>query len=293
MGERSFIHHYFLCLLCALSVCLLCACTTESQSVQSSSSPEKQEENNAGASTESGSEEGVSDTTTTSIPTYSLDEIQTLVSDFFIMRGDSFEDAESSEVDAAGNADTIYYYPVEGTEFRYAPTIDLTAGDVLVTTANSDSVVFYRSEGQGFFARDAWSITPYKWETINGVDIPENWDDLDDAAQAAFLSEALSPLGITLDHGDIPVAESPTAITYGEFSGTTYIENTVELNVPFYRRFVGNWGDEGGESTFECPVIKAREGYFIVDTSSLESGTYFFSGRSTGYMNYARLNVIA
>lgn len=226
---------------------------------------------------------------------YTVDEIQGASPDYFIMRGDSFENAESDEVCGTKDTDVVYYYPVEGTEFGYAPTLDLTAGDVLVTTSGSESKEFYSAEDQGYFGENAWDIVnTYNWETINGIDIPDDWTDLTSDEQGAFLSDALASRGITLDHGYVPVSESPTTLTYSEFVGTVYNEYTVELNVPFYRRFVGYWNDQGEETTFECPSVETREGYFIVDTSALESGTYFFKGRSQGYTNYyARINVIA
>lgn len=281
--------------LTALLLGTLCACSDsshlETSSPESAELVETQEKDSETLSTTMGTTSDDETSTAPSPRTYTLEEIQDASSRYFIMRGESFESAESCEVDATGEADAVYYYPIEGTEFGYAPTLDLTAGDVLVTTSDSDTMTFLRPEGKGYFAEDAWTISPHNWEMINGVDIPENWNGLDDTDQETFLSETLSPLGITLQ-GDVPVASSPVTLTYSEFIGTKYTERTAELNVPFYRRFVGFWGDQGGESMILCPVTETREGYFIVDTSALESGIYFINGSSIGYMNYALLNVV-
>ncbi len=283
--------------LTVLLLGLLCACSNSTQ--LETSSPEStelvgaQEQDSETASVTMGTTSSDETSAAQSPHTYTLEEIQDAPGSYFIMRGNSFESAESCEVEATSEADTAYYYPVEGTEFGYAPTLDLTEGDILVTTSDSETMTFLSPEGYGYFADDAWKISPHSWETINGVDIPENWNDLDNIEQETFLSEILNPLGITLNQGDVPVAALPVTLTYGEFVGTKYTEHTVELNVPFYHRFIGFWGDQGDESIVMCPVNETKEGYFIVDTSALEPGTYLINGSSTGYMNYALLNVAA
>lgn len=298
MGNKSSVRLVSFGIVSLFLLGALCSCATvepPSFNPQPTNEPVN-EQGQGNDSDETPSAPTSEDSDTASTRTYTLDEIHNLSASFFIMRGDSFESAESCVVERAPAAEGNYFYPDEGADFGDAiPTLNLAEGDVLVTTSAKTEEEFYRPDSSGYFGDAAWEIYPERLETINGQDIPDDWEKLDDTTQEAFLASALSPLGITLEYGRysgnrLPVATSPTTLPYGRFVGTQYEESVVDLNIPYYHVYLGFWGDDTDQSMIVCPVEETREGYFVVDTSRLETGTYFFCPSLGG--RYVRLDVV-
>lgn len=62
----------------------------------------------------------------------------------------------------------------------------------------------------------------------------------------------------------------PKEITVSEYRGTRYFETSVMLDAKLYE-----FGDR-----FDVNIERTKNGYFIVDTSELKEGLYYFSGAS-------------
>lgn len=146
----------------------------------------------------------------------------------------------------------------------YAPILKLSEGDQLVTTKSSRDIELNRVLGsEGYVYDDGHTIFKgigkiNDYREIDGVEVEET-----EEARLACLSER----GIVYKEviNDI-VSPEVTTITGGFFNGTEWTEETIKLDQQIL--FV----QETPEIVLS--VQETREGYFIVDTSSLEPGAY-------------------
>ena len=72
-----------------------------------------------------------------------------------------------------------------------------------------------------------------------------------------------SPLFLSSKYGE--------TFTYGSYAGTEYIEQNVAMITPYY------WHKKYEEPTV-VPIEKTKEGYMIVDISTLEAGLWLIDG---------------
>ena len=289
----------------------ICACTNPEQPPIETPAPSEEsthaQDDQTTQDDDSATSEGNEASTAPAAPTYTLGELHDLGDDYFIKRGDSFQSAQQCTYEASQTGRTawtlegMYFSPREGDERVATPQLSRAAGDSLITTSTKETLVFYRVENSGYFSTGSTGpsdgeIHPEEWETINGQDIPENWDDMDESAQNEFLTKNFEPLGIDLLTGGgigdtcrLPTSSAPTTYSYGQFDGTEYVETTVELNVPYLYADLSTEQAQA-ENIISCPVLETREGYFTVDISNLKKGTYFIDGIYS--TEYARIDIV-
>lgn len=68
----------------------------------------------------------------------------------------------------------------------------------------------------------------------------------------------------------------PTSFNLGSYQGTDWVEETVEINRPCYTLVQEEEGD--------LPVEKTKEGYFIIDCSSLSPGRYMLQSGNASFL---------
>lgn len=215
--------------------------------------------------------------------------------------GDSSEGIASMSQYEAESEGGVYvlrnedeFYPITGCQLHYGAgwicsvddfavtrdddshVITLNSGDQLVTFDAVSSYEFYSAVDEGYILpielinvlssgelefSGGGSLLPcdyYAWEEIEG----ESFSDLDEVE--AVLQRHGARFFRDGDTDRYICADSEMSLSGGYYSGTTYTESSILMDAKCY----------SFSETYEIPVIRTKDGYFIIDCSSLESGRY-------------------
>lgn len=164
-----------------------------------------------------------------------------------------------------------------------ATVLKLSQGDKLITTDTPDAYYYAKVIGQGYMMsqsnENALRMGFSKDSEINGVVIGDCGGEYYERV-AAILADAGTGIRYTDDFQW--VSPEPTSFTLGTYSGTDFKETTIEIGIPYC--VCEQSGDSSYTDRFTLAELeKTKDGYFIVDTSSLEPGTYLVGRYGAGF----------
>lgn len=115
-------------------------------------------------------------------------------------------------------------------------------------------------------------------DELNGINIEGmNWKEV---------ASTFENQGLFYASGNV-FSTQPTQVTWGQFQGTDWVEGTLDLTVPCY---VARYSYEARNSNDDSPVEpvyypyeRTKNGYFVLDTSSLPAGIYYMRAYYEGY----------
>jgi hypothetical protein len=198
--------------------------------------------------------------------------------------------------------DTVYFKRIEkfdGEKFdgyiccpmaEYPVSIDQSKGEQLVLVgteaanraeSESDIINIYTINVVGYGNYSMLNdLQADEMQEIQGIDLSQNGDDvgvINDALEGTGLSyHYYSVLNDSFRYVGLLVSQNQEAtVTYSEYEGTQYVTTNVSMINPYY---LVDWSDYTTVS-----IEKTQNGYFIVDTSSLPSGTYMVASYSGNY----------
>lgn len=239
---------------------------------------------------------------------YNINEA-TNIGGLFIREGDKFYQFDKT-YEIQYNAWTTYAYDYFGyKEFSEddnisVPNINISGDRELVTFDNVSTYTCYSVKNSGFIALESFELNSnfpfvsfgeYDAEEINGLPfnptIPDDgrygWDVAEDE-----LRKILDNIGCYFIYEELATEEKfgyrfigshePNRyIKIGYYEGTTFIEKDITCDDKYFYF----------TEKKELPVEKTKNGYFVVNTSSLESGEYVFYFGSNWYNKYV-VNII-
>ena len=192
------------------------------------------------------------------------------------------------------NKEILFLNEKELTEYLYvgytdfAPiTVDRTQGEILVMVGSTwDGRSENRKKEMEFYTCELWGYgNPYflpqtmdlsEFEEVNGREIASmdgNIEAINDALadtpiQLYVYSEmSVLKLALMQNYPLFLSSKCGETFTFGSYSGTEYIEQNVAMITPYYQMKMN-------ESATVVPINKTKEGYMIVDISSLEAGMW-------------------
>lgn len=149
-----------------------------------------------------------------------------------------------------------------------APVLRLSEGESLITTFSKEEYKAYEVLDEGFYL-----------PSDHGRGVLESYDEIEGVALSGSsdvhqaIEDALAPKGIKSIQGSW-VSDERVDITVGRYEGTNFVEQVLTVDAPYC--MIVN-ADDGRNKDYEpvtMPTEKTKEGYFLVDTSELSSGTY-------------------
>lgn len=126
-------------------------------------------------------------------------------------------------------------------------------------------------------------------EEFNGEKIGKPLSDETNIGNLGFfLNQTIEPMGFKYfpnfltDREGIIVSDEPSTYSYGYYEGTSWNEKKVTTSKPYYDYSgLDRDGDE-----YVAPVVRGKEGYFVIDVSNIPAGTYVYEFSNRG-MFYA------
>lgn len=195
------------------------------------------------------------------------DEVATYYdADYFASDGENFYPLKTLNYNADGNftlddgskgvifRDESYNYDEEGPVENWPRTVHASTGQFLVTNNGLEEVQFRQVVDTGYTLTMESVGSGVQYDEINGVAV--------DGSATEFLS---SEYEVIRGYVTNPTYDS---ITVGYYLGTKFHETEMYFDVPFCTC---------SEVSYTVPVEKTKNGYFIVDISSIPSGTYLVS----------------
>lgn len=166
----------------------------------------------------------------------------------FLKTSDAFD-----SVSAFHDGSSLYSLPSGETR---APseafyTFSIGSGDRLLTTVD-DNATACPVTFTGYFGKS--EITNV--DEINGTEVTD----------LSSMEAVLNPLGIQ-SYRDGWICEKKTSFIVGKYNSTDWVEDTVEISEPFFKINLV-------EDSFDLPLEKTKDGYFIIDCSSLTPGKW-------------------
>ena len=89
--------------------------------------------------------------------------------------------------------------------------------------------------------------------------------------------------------GLIASHEKGKSITWGQYQGTHFASGTFYLDTSYYVEKEYGFDSNAPylySNGYECPLERTKEGYFIVDLTSLSAGRYLLNDYADGNTNY-------
>lgn len=187
-----------------------------------------------------------------------------------------------------GNGKVIHDMYVYGSE---PLVVDRAKGDLLIAIgdilmSDEDEVDFQAPTDKYYWSGS--ELDASKIEEFNGVKLAKplsnesNTGNLD-----LFLNQMIEPMGfkyfpnMLAECKGVIVSDRPTSFTYGFYEGTSWSEGEVTTSKPYYDYS----GLDRDGSEYVAPVVRGKEGYFVIDVSNVPSGVYVyeFSNRGVFY----------
>lgn len=173
-------------------------------------------------------------------------------------------------IDVVTNSDSIFY------------ELSPENGDRLITTIPADAKYAMVTD-QGFIGGTKTDVFVEGTE-VNGVALTSG--DVEDELEAILGPDDIEV--ITLDSSpnmenqfgiaNVFFSRSAKIVSYGSYGGTKWVENDFEIDIPVYV------ADSSEDKRAELPQEKTKEGYFVIDCSSLPEGNYIIWSGNAGYL---------
>lgn len=215
----------------------------------------------------------------------------------FIKKGDTFYPIDSYNLVSADYYADEDIFGIGVDDSKLIPTLDLSAGDTLVTFENVTSYPIASVEDSCYcFPIDVIRYNKLEFSYGHHILEPEYHQYTDEVAGIQIRSQqdlelALETVdGFLLDIDPDSIFETTlmcssrkSSLSAGYYSNTTWTEYTIGLDTPLY--FFPDM--------ITYPVAKTKLGYFIIDTEALGSGSYVLNSSNTIWGNsYCLFNVV-
>ena len=166
--------------------------------------------------------------------------------------------------DIVTNSDSIFY--------ELCPS----NGDRLITTISADPS-YQLVTDTGFLGGTKKDVFEEDTE-VNGIALTSTLQkDIEKELQAILSPDEIELVNLSFGSGSLSNAffsHSPKTISYGFYDGTKWKEDSITINTPVYKVDSSTSGKEN-----ELGQEKTKDGYFVIDCSSLPKGDYIiYSG---------------
>lgn len=173
-------------------------------------------------------------------------------------------------------------YPLENSDgqLKQFTQVSPSNGDRIITTIN-ESAGYYPVFDVGYYGGSSYSVD--QESEINGVTVGEIDPSSSYAERVSQILEENGIEYIKTTNSSIEnlmsgfYSSTETSLTFGHYSGTKWQEETIEINVPCYV-FAGY------HNFIDLPVEKTKDGYFVIDYSSLDSGKYMLRSGNASFL---------
>ena len=173
-------------------------------------------------------------------------------------------------------------YPLENSDgqLKQFTKVSPLNGDRIITTIN-ESAGYYPVFDVGYYGGSTYSVD--QESEINGVVVGEIDPSTSYAERVSQILNDSSIEYIITTNSSIKNLQSgfysPTesSLSFGYYSGAEWKEETINIEKPCY--VFGGYHD-----FIELPVEKTKDGYYIIDYSSLDAGKYMLRSGNASFL---------